>query len=475
MTMAPPERDTARFVAEKALPSDRNAESAVVASLLVDPDAFDAIAGRVVTADFYHDALRWIFEACGSVHQRGETVNQVTVAHQLASAGTLDKSGGLPYLARLVDELPTPIGVEHYAEIVANASRLRRLVSVGSEIVRLGYDAGTNAVEAAGKAEQLIRAIESPAIGDIFLLRDVLNEFWDRPGVYASEETGMIRTGFLALDGLVGGLRDADLIIVGARPSMGKSALLLNLARNAAVGQRKRVLIASLEMRRSEWGVRALAAESGIDSKRIQLWQTGEDEEQRLMAVSSELGELPIALVDVAHLSVLRLRQAVRTARKALGGVDLVIVDYLQLMRGEDRRGSRLEQVTEISRELKLMAREFDVPVVAASQLSRNPEGRERKTPRPVLSDLRDSGAIEQDADVVVLMWRPEYYTKREDWKPARGAYPEGLAEIIVAKNRNGPTGNKWLRFSRATSLFTDTEPAPEPEPDYPTDARLGI
>jgi len=443
-------------LAEKAPPADRAAEESVVASLLVDPDAFDAVDGRVRAQDFADDRCRWIFEAALTLHRRGEVANEVTVAHQLGVMDKLDAAGGVPYLARITSDLPTSIGVEHYARIVADTKRLRDLIQAGSEIVRIAYEGG-DAGQALTRAEALVRGIESPATGDVYMLRDVLEEHWNQPGVYAGGETCLIRTGYRALDEMLGGLRAADLVIVGARPSMGKSALMLNFARNAATGQGMRPLIASVEMRRSEWAVRALAAESGIDSQRIQLWQISQDEERRLMTATAQLSGLPIALVDVANLTVSRLRQAVRAARKVMGGVDVIIVDYLQLMRGEDRRSTRLEQVTEISRELKLLAREFDVPVVAASQLSRNPEGRDRKTPRPVLSDLRDSGAIEQDADVALLMYRPDYYAKREDWK-GPGAYPEGQVEVIVAKNRNGPTGHAWLMFDRALSRFSDLD-----------------
>ncbi len=430
---------------DRSPPVDVDAEQSVIASLLVDATAMDAVATIVDAADFHRDQHRWAFEGCRSLHQRNETINQVTLAHELARAGRLDDCGGPAWLSRIVAELPTPIGVEHYAGIVRRDSTYRSLITAGSEIVRLAYAGGPDLQGALERSESLIRSVAGATSepGLVSLARAV-EEFWEVGDMHTADIRFSVRSGFSAIDALVGGFESGNLVIVAARPSTGKSALLLNFALNAARGQNARVVIATLEMNRREWATRTIARDSGIDSRRLRPGCMTDIEERRAMNSTAALAGLSVELADATSQSATKLRSEVKKAAAKMGGVDLVIVDYLQLMHGERRGANRTEEVTEISRGLKVLAGELNIPVVAAAQLSRAVEA--RTPPVPILSDLRDSGAIEQDADVVVFLYRPE----TDDGRPGE------MVKAIIAKNRNGPLGSVWMRMTPATSAFVE-------------------
>jgi replicative DNA helicase len=446
--------------AEKLPPFDVEAEEAVIASILVDDEAIGRVEGIVQAEDFYRDQNRWAFEACLALWSRNESINQVTLAHELSRRDKLDEAGGLPYLARIVSELATPVGVEHYAGIVKRDATYRTMITAGSHIVQMAYQGGPDLDGAITRAETLVMQLrQSQRMGDLVPLRDLLDKFWETPGIDSpfAGTIGSVRSGFMDLDKLLGGFHRSDLVIVAARPSVGKSSLLVNFARNAAVGQNARVAIFTIEMAGDQLAQRLLASESGIDASRLRLGQMSEFEERRAMQATGELSGLDIYIDDSSVVTVPQLHTKLRRLHQQLGGLDLVVIDYLQLMHGGSRnRDNRVQEVSEISRGLKMLGRELDVPIIAAAQLSRAPEMRQPHI--PMLSDLRESGSIEQDADVVMFIYREDVYVTREDWEMRNfdEPYPEGITKLIVAKHRNGPTGVVHLRFRNNLSRFED-------------------
>lgn len=449
------------MVAEKLPPHDVEAEEAVVASLLVDTEAVYHVAPILKRDDFFREKNAWAYEACLALFDRNEAINQVTVAHELARRERLDEVGGAAYLSRLVAELPTAVGVEHYAQIVKRDAVYRQLVQRSAQIAQLAYQGGPDLEGALSRAEGLILTLRGgERLRDFVHIRDILGDYWEQAGAEADGPRfqGHVLMGFEDLDTLLGGLKRSDLIILAARPSLGKTSLGLNVARNAAVDQQKpkRVAIFSLEMAAGQLAQRLLASESGVDSTRLRLGEHTEREERRIMHALGTLAQTEIYVDDTPVLTVTEIRgKAIRLYREK--GLDLVIVDYLQLIHGAGRADNRVQEISYISRSLKELARELNVPVIAVSQLSRAPEMR---TPHiPQLSDLRESGSIEQDADVVMFIYREDVYVGREQWQvshpeAAGDAYPAGIAQIIIAKHRNGPTGTVHLRFLQRIAKF---------------------
>jgi replicative DNA helicase len=437
------------------------AEEAVVASLLVDSEAIYRVAPILKPEDFFREKNAWAYEACLALFDRNEAINQVTVAHELARRERLEELGGAAYLSRLVAELPTAIGVEHYAQIVKRDAIYRQLVQRSAQIAQMAYQGGPDLDAALTRAEGLILTLRGgERLRDFVHIREILDEYWEQAGAEAEGPRfqGHVLTGFEPLDTLLGGLKRSDLIILAARPSLGKTSLGLNIARNAAVGHGARVAIFSLEMAAEQLAQRLLAGESRVDSTRLRLGEHTEREERRLMHALGKLAQAEIYVDDTPVLTMTEIRgKALRLHREK--ALDLVFVDYLQLIHGGGRGDNRVQEISYISRSLKELARELDVPVIAASQLSRAPELR---TPHiPQLSDLRESGSIEQDADVVMFIYREDVYLSREQWQASHpevtgGAYPAGIAQIILAKHRNGPTGTVSLRFHQHIAHFTD-------------------
>jgi replicative DNA helicase len=455
-------------VAEKLPPFDAEAEEAVLASLMVDEDAIYKVQGIVRPEHFLRETNRWAFEACLALWERGETINQLTVGHELSRRDRLEEAGGPGFLSRIVTELPTPIGVEHYAEIVRRDATYRQLIDVSARITQLAYQGGPDLEAVLARAEQAILELRGgERQRDFVHIRQLLEEYLETPGIDAvgASLVGHVRTGFVDLDTLLGGLKRSDLIIVAARPSIGKTSLALNFARNAAIGQHGRVAIFSLEMAAEQLAQRLLAGESGVDSTRLRLGEHNEAEERRIMHGMGVLAEAEIYIDDTAVQRVGDIRAKARRLH-AEKGLDLIIIDYLQLIHGAGgRMDSRVSEVSDISRGLKEIARELDVAVIACSQLSRAPE--QRVPHVPMLSDLRESGSIEQDADVVMFIYREDVYMTEEQWHQVNPnqRYPEGIAQVIVAKHRNGPTGTIDLRFRKNLTRFEDLAPlAPEPE-----------
>ena len=449
------------MVAEKLPPHDVEAEEAVVAALLVDSESVYRVAPILKPEDFFREKNAWAYEACLALFDRNEAINQVTVAHELARRERLEELGGVAYLSRLVAELPTVVGVEHYAGIVKRDAIYRQLIQRSAQIAQMAYQGGPDLESALSRAEGLILTLRGgERLRDFVHIREILDEYWEQAEGEAAGPRfqGHVRAGFVDLDTLLGGLKRSDLIILAARPSLGKTSLGLNIARNAAVGQGARVAIFSLEMAAEQLAQRLLASESGVDSTRLRLGEHTEREERRLMHALGTLAQAEIYVDDTPVLSMMEIRgKALRLHREK--GLDLVFVDYLQLLHGGGRGDNRVQEISYISRALKELARELDAPVIAASQLSRAPELR---TPHiPQLSDLRESGSIEQDADVVAFIYREDVYVAREQWQASHpetsgDTYPAGIAQIIVAKHRNGPTGTVHLRFRQQIAKFED-------------------
>jgi len=441
---------------EKLPPHDISAEEAVIGSLLIDGTAIYKIATLLDKSDFYHEPLQLLYDACISLYQRNEAINQITVAQELDRLGKLETCGGVAYLSHLISVVPTSLDIEHYAQIVYRLSTSRRLIIAGQQIGAVGHEANPDVIASLSKAEDILYRLrhgQSPR--DFVHVRQVLDKYFEPPTSSDSYMEPMTRvlSNFPGLDELTGGLQNSDLVIVAGRPSMGKTSLSLNIARNAAINQGACVAIFSLEMAREALVLRLLSGESEINLSQVRLGQHTELEERKIMDAIGVLSEAPIYIDDSPHLRVVEMRSKARRLYYERG-INLIIVDHLGLMQGEGRGENRVNEISYISRSLKAIARDLNVPVLAISQLSRASEW--RQVHRPQLSDLRDSGSIEQDADVVVFVYRDDYYYTRESWVmqfPDK-EYPEGIADIIIAKHRNGPTGQTNLRFLRELAKF---------------------
>jgi replicative DNA helicase len=437
-------------------PHDIEAEEAVLGSLLVDSGAIYKITTIIAPEDFYREKNLWVYQACFALYERNEAIDQVTLAHELSRAGRLEAAGGAAYLSHLVSNVATSVHIEHYAQIVHRLAVMRHLISAASQIESIGYGAGPNVDEAISKAEDVLvhlRHGERPK--EFVPIKDLLNKYFEETEI-KSFEGDVLFTGYKSLDNRLGGLRRSDMIVLAARPSLGKTSLALGIARNAAVNQKARVAVFSIEMSHEQIVQRFLASEAGVDSHRLRLGEQTEAEERKMMEATGVLSEASIFIDDSPVLSVIEMQSKARQLHFEKG-IDLVIIDYIQLMQGNGR-DNRVQEMTEISRSIKQMARELNVPVIAVSQLSRAAE--QRLSHRPQLSDLRESGSIEQDADVVMFIYREDIYTKEDEWEKQHPGekYPKGVADIIIAKHRNGPVGEEKLRFLSNTVKFADYE-----------------
>ncbi len=438
---------------EKLPPHDLDAEEAVIGSMLIDGTAVYKIATFLQPSDFYSEQNQWLYRACLALYERNEAVNQITVAQELARQEKLEGCGGAAYLSHLISVCPTSIDIEHYARIVYRLSVMRGLISVGGQIAAVGYESGPDVNASLGQAEDILFKLRhGQSDRDFIHIRQVLDKYFETiPSPegedYSEEQMSYVLSNFVGLDEFLGGFQRSDLVIVAGRPSMGKTSLALSIARNVAVEQKSCVALFSLEMARESLVLRLLSSESGVNSRRVRFGLHTEDEERRIMEATGILSESSIYLDDTPMMRVGEMRSKARRLHFE-HDIDLIIIDYLQLMQGEGVRGeNRVQEISYVSRSLKALARELNVPVIAVSQLSRAVEW--RSSHEPQLSDLRDSGSIEQDADVVMFIYRDEYYIKEEEWQNQHPdkAYPREEADIIIAKNRNGPTGRIKLRF----------------------------
>ena len=455
------------MIEEKLPPHDIEAEEAVIGSLIVDPDAIFKIATFLVPEDFFDETNQVIYRACLSVHQRNEVVNQIIVAHELMRQNRLEQIGGAAYLSHLVSITPTPLYVEHYARIVSNAAAMRRLIVAAGQIAAIGYAAGADVESTLNKAIDILFQVGSKgAPTNLVLVRDILSKYFEEVGQPSLEEKQIshILTGFAGLDELLGGLQRSDLVILAARPAVGKTCLALNIARNAAIEQKACVALFSLEMSRDTIVQRLLSSEARVDSKDVRLGHFTEREERRIMDASGVLSEAPIYIDDAPQQRVVDIGSKARRLHRERN-IDLIVIDYLQLMRGDGRNEPRVQEIGNITRSLKGLARELNVPVLTVSQLSRAVEW--RSSHKPQLFDLRESGSIEQDADVVFFIHRESMYCEEEEWYKTHDVekepYPRNEADILVEKHRNGPVGIVKLRFLPWFSRFDNVEVVPAP------------
>ncbi|HEY8814207.1 MAG TPA: replicative DNA helicase [Candidatus Dormibacteraeota bacterium] len=437
-------------------PHDQDAELSVLGSILLDPLSIAKVLQFLHPEDFYRENSGQIYRAALDLFAAGEPIDNVTLAAQLQTMGMLDRIGGRAQLASMQSAVPTAANIEYYGRIVKEKAYKRRLISAGSNIAGFGYDDGVEAEEAINQAQSLVFGVaDDRDQRELARLYDLLGPAMERISLQMESGQGVIGvpSGFHDLDRMTGGFKDSDLIIVAGRPSMGKTSLALNIALHAALESKKAIAIFSLEMSKEQLTERLLTEQAQIDAQRLHRGLLSEAEYDRVSNALGPLGEAAIFIDDTPAMDELTLQLKARQA-KMRHNIDLIVVDYLQLMHGRSRGDdNRVQEVSSISRALKGLARELRVPVIAISQLSRAPEQRPDK--RPILSDLRESGAIEQDSDVVMFLYRPEYYKSEE--RP-------GIAEVIIAKHRNGPTGTIELKFRRDHTRFYNLETR-RPEP----------
>jgi len=456
-----------REFAGRQAPWSNDAEQAVLGAMLLDQDAALKAAEILDDTMFYREGHRLLFRAMIALTERGEVIDPVTLRNELDKRGDLDRAGGMEYLGGLIDVVPTAANLEYHARIVRDKALLRRLIEAGTAIVQESFDARGLPSEVLDNAEHRIFQVAQLRRAEEFIrLKELIWPTMERIEQLQGGQGAVtgVPSGFVDLDRLTAGFQRADLVIVAARPSMGKTALMLNIVQHAAIEHSIGVGFFSLEMSKDQLVQRLLCSEGLVDAQRLRRGQLRDDDYPKLARAAGLLGTAPIWIDDSAALTPLAMRSKARRL-KAEHNIGLVVVDYLQLMQGPTDTESRQQEISYISRSLKALAKELDVPVVALSQLSRAPDQRAGDH-RPQLSDLRESGAIEQDADVVLFIFRQEMYDGPQD---KEGNNIEGLAELIVGKQRNGPTGIVPLYFKKEYTRFDNRSLR-----DTPADALRG-
>ncbi len=433
----------------KITPQDIEAERSLLGAILIDETSFPDILEKLKPADFYDKKHAKIYQAMVAIYEHNQPIDLLTITSELRNQKLLKKIGGAVYLTELTNSVPTASHVNSYANLVEQASIRRRLIKAGTSIVEGAYDGGKDVGDLLGKAEKTLFEVSDKTIkSDYIALSDLLVEAFDRMENLHKNRGALrgLKTGFSDLDNKTAGLQKGDLIIVGARPAMGKTTLAQNLAYNIADINKRGVLFFSMEMAKNEIVDRMVAPVAGVKSWDIRTGNISDDAFSRIGDAFGEMSEVPIYIDDASSMTILELRNKARRAAHD-HDIGLVIVDYLQLIQGSERyAGNRVQEVTEISRGLKTLARELEIPVIALAQLSRNVTGRD--DPRPVLSDLRESGSIEQDADLVMFLHRVDYYHQEE------GYVPTNITELLIAKHRHGPIGKIKLYFDSELNRF---------------------
>ncbi len=432
---------------QRKLPHNLEAEKCVLGAVLINNDKFNYAAELIDAGDFFRDAHRRIFDKMVNLSERGQVIDLVTLKEELGRTGDLDDVGGPAYIAALVDGVPGSTHVEHYARIVKEKSTLRSLIKSANRILSTAYDAETDAEVQLDQAEKEIFEIADDQVRDGFVsLRDLVPGSMETVEKLQSHQgllTGM-PSGFTDLDKLTSGFQSSDLVIIASRPSMGKTSLALNIAQHIGVKTERSVGVFSLEMSKEQLFLRMLTAEARIDAQHFRGGQKlGEQEYRKISQALNTLGEARVFIDDSAGVGVLEMRAKARRLKQE-HGLDMLIVDYIQLMQGRGRYENRTLELASISRALKGLAKELQIPILVLSQLSRAPEA--RKDHRPQLSDLRESGALEQDADVVIFIYRDDQYNPNPE--------NENTAELLVSKQRNGPTGVVKLAFLKEMTRF---------------------
>jgi len=434
----------------KVPPHSVEAEQSVLGSMLLSKEAIYVALERLKRDDFYLEAHRAIFDVIAELHENREPVDLITVTETLRSRKMLESVGGVTYLTTLTEVVPTPANIAQYCKIVEEKALLRRLLEATSQILSMAYEPREDVEELLDEAERKIFAVVQKRRVDSFHhIKDVLLSTFERIEQLYNSKGGItgVPTGFPDLDAMTSGLQPSDLILVAARPSMGKTAFALNIAQNAAIKHKIPVAIFSLEMSKEQLVQRMLCAESNVDSHKLRTGRLDEDDWPKLARAMGPLSEAPIFIDDTPAITCLEIRAKARRL-KAEKGLGLIVIDYLQLIAGRGQTENRQQEISEISRSLKALARELNVPVLALSQLSRAPDV--RSDHRPVLSDLRESGSQEQDSDLVAFLYREDYYNPNTDRK--------NIAEVIIAKQRNGPTGKVELLWLSQYTKFVSIE-----------------
>ena len=429
-------------------PASIEAEQAVLGAMLLKPDAVTTAAEELSADDFYRETHRLIFEAMMELKERTEPVDLVTLTEQLKKADKLAKIGGIPALSLIANSVPTAANVHYHARIVHEKAQLRSLINAATEIAGAAYESADEVEDIMDSAEKRILAVSSGKRSKDFVpLQDILLDTLEQIDLRYNNKGSItgLPTGFTELDHLTAGLQKSDLILVAARPSMGKTAFTLNIAAHVVLRAKEPVAFFSLEMSKEQLVQRLLCSEGRIDSQRLRVGELEEKEWGDLIDTANRLSAAPLYIDDTPGITVMELRSKARRL-KAEHGLSLIVIDYLQLMQGRTSKSgdNRQQEISEISRSLKALARELDVPVIALSQLSRSVESRQIK--RPMLSDLRESGSLEQDADIVMFLYREDYYDPETENK--------NITEVIIAKHRNGPVDTVDLTFLKQFTKF---------------------
>ncbi len=437
-------------MSDRTLPHNLEAEKCVLGAILIDNPSFNQAAEVIASEDFFRDAHRRIFEKMIGLSERNQPIDPVTLKDELSRSGELDEVGGPAYVASLTDGVPRSANVEFYAKIVKEKATLRKLIQSATDVLARAYDAEEDPDNLLDEAERSIFQIAEHRMRSGFVsLAQLVDGGWkqlEKLQEHKGNVTG-VPTGFVDLDEMTSGFQKTDLVIVAGRPSMGKTSLVLNMALHCGIEAGRVAGVFSLEMSKEQLFMRMLTSEARVDAHKFRGGFLGEQDYSRLVAAFARLHDAKVFVDDSPAIGILEMRAKARRL-KMEHGLDLLVIDYLQLMQGRGKFDNRQQELASISRSLKILAKELEVPIIALSQLSRAPEG--RSDHRPQLSDLRESGALEQDADVVMFIYREEMY-------PVDGQVPpeaEGVAELIVGKQRNGPTGTVRLAFLKQYTKF---------------------
>ncbi|MFN8188588.1 MAG: replicative DNA helicase [Gaiellales bacterium] len=430
-------------------PQSLDAEEAVLGAMMLSPGAIAAVSEVLDDGDFYRESHAKLYRAALGLYGRGEPVDAITLVDELEERGELEDVGGRARVVELAALVPATANAAHYARIIRESAVLRGLIRAGGEIARLGWDGVGDATELVDRAEQIVFALaQQRTSGDFSHIEELLKESFERiTALYesGSEVTG-VGSGFRDLDRLTSGFQQGNLVIVAARPSMGKSAFGLGIAANLAVRHQTPVAVFTLEMSKAEVTQRLMCSEAKVESQRLRTGRLAPEDWPRLTSACDKLAKAPIFVDDTGSVTMMEIRSKARRLKAKHPELGLLVIDYMQLMTSGTSAENRVQEVSQISRNLKLLARDLDIPILAMSQLSRAVEQRHDK--RPILSDLRESGSIEQDADLVIFLYRDEYYNEDSEL--------QGVAEVILAKHRNGPTDTVKLSFLKRYAKFAD-------------------
>lgn len=440
--------NTEAIPSNQIVPHSREAEEAVIGSVLINPEAYYDVAEFLQSEDFYIHKHRWVYDAFIRLHERRSPIDILTVSEELDQMGYLGEVGGSAYLTALISNVPTALHATAYGKLVEETAIRRRMLEAANQIAKSAYQEDVTIETAINAAEKAVFSVSERRLSsDLQPIRQVLSDYYERIGDLANrgDETYGVPTHFRDLDNLLGGLQPSDLLIIAGRPGQGKTSFMLSIAKNAARVSKKHIAIFSMEMSNEQLVQRLISQETGIDAQRLRLGKLKGDEWNLFAEAVESLGRTHIFLDDTPGISPTQMRAKCRRLHLE-HRLDLIIVDYLQLMQGDTRSDNRVQEVSYISRNLKILARELNVPVLAAAQLSRAVEQRSDK--RPVLSDLRESGSLEQDSDIVMFIYRED--------KDNEDSIMKNVAEIIVSKHRNGPTGSVQLVFKEHLAQFVD-------------------